>query len=329
MVFAVLAAPLFSLNGQSEFSEKERRYFWRLAEAYPNHKVYLPQNHLTHTVYKVAEGYLFKGKLLGQGNWGKVFRALYCKTNGGISEECVMKTEYAENRVGKLVNSVVNIRETMRREALTFKNFYGFGEYLEITEPGSNAITFAIVMPLLGETNLEKLLEQPQLLELIPLREWVGLFARITILVDAFHKSTAFLHDDIKPANIGVTVNYCGYGKWLVFTQGNILDFGNAHHPDTLHRPGDKKYQPPEIFSHKKRTRKVDVFTLGKTFLEAFTIVGKNGTYGPPEYVLLCECTQLLLRMIAPNPADRPELSTVLNELIKIIHNFDDFLARL
>lgn len=322
------AASLFSLGMQTEFSEKEQRYFWRLAEAYPNHKVYLPQQHLSHTVYKVSEGYLFKGALLGQGNWGKVFRALHCKHKDS-ADECVIKTEYAENSVGKFVNSVVDIRQTMKQEAKLFKDFYGFGEYFEITEPASNATTFVVAMPPLGKTNLEKLLLQPDTLKLIPLREWMGLFARITMLVESFHKSTLFLHDDIKPANIGITITQCAYGKWLVFTQGNILDFGNAHHPDTLHRPGDRKYQPPEVFTNKLRTRKVDVFTLGKTFLEVFSAVTENFIRSLPENAFLSECKQLCQQMMAPCPTDRPELSFVMNKLVSIIHNYDDFLAKI
>lgn len=328
MACTVPAAPLFSLSTPPEFSETEQRYFWRLAEAYPNHKIYLPQQHLSHTVYKVSQGYLFKGALLGQGNWGKVFRALLCKDRD-TAEECVIKTEYAENSFGKFVNSVVDIRQTMKQEAKFFKDFYGFGEYLEIKEHASNAITFVVAMPPLGQTNLEKLLLQPNTLKLIPLREWMRLFARITMLVEAFHKSSSFLHDDIKPANIGVTVTQCVYGKWLVFTQGNILDFGNAHHPDTLHRPGDRKYQPPEVFTNKTRTRKVDVFTLGKTFLEVFSKVRENFIGSTPENTFFSECTQLCQQMMAPLPADRPELSQVLHVLIKIMHNFDDFLAKI
>ena len=205
---------------------------------------------------------------------------------------------------------------------------YGFAEFFEVTDPISNTVTFVIVMPHLGETNLEKLLQLPQTTQLIPLREWLNLFVRITLLVDAFHKNTSYMHDDIKPANIGLTVKFCEYGKWLVFTQGNILDFGNAHHPDKLAMLGDKRYQPPEAFTSAKRTLKVDVFTLGKSFLEALSIIG-NQFNSSPEDVPLSALNELLARMTAPKPADRPELSVVLNELIHIIHNYDDVLSKL
>jgi serine/threonine protein kinase len=148
--------------------------------------------------------------------------------------------------------------------------------------------------------------------------------------LDALHRND-FLHGDVKPENIRLV----NLGKVL------LLDLGFAHRPgenapflEKGYVLGTVNYLAPELCGDTPRDdSRADIFSLGVTLFEMLTgqLPYASGTpletmqrHLGEEPMLLGDCrpeapaplTELIDRMLATNPDDRPSAAELVHELV-------------
>src|SRR3712207_6386596 len=154
--------------------------------------------------------------------------------------------------------------------------------------------------------------------------------AQVADALAATH-AAGIVHRDVKPANI--LIGEGGRIEGLV----KITDFGISHASGdvTLTQTGQITGTPaflaPEVAQGHEMTAASDVFSLGATL---YTCVEGQPPFGMEENALAmlhrvaggsivpprraASLTEPLLRMLAPDPADRPVMSEVRDELAKL-----------
>jgi serine/threonine protein kinase len=288
--------------GGSELAPVELDALWQMAKANPGQPVFYPGDRLRHTVYKVAEGYLSKGRELGQGFWGKSCAAsFYRERVDPFPNKRVLKFSSPSSVIGQFVSRVVKMHERMQEEARLLRAVYGIGEVVQVEQENF------IVMPYLAEVTLDRFLKLSDLWRQIPLIKWISRCKKIAKKVQAVHE-TGYLHGDIKPQNIGLFLNS---------KEVNLLDFGSAHPQGTLALPGDKEYLAPEFPIPQYHTPKLDIYALGKTFLNVLQTI--QGAYSSPQEMHTIKlCQDLALKMSSLQLNERPDLPEV-RKLLKAL----------
>ena len=153
-----------------------------------------------------------------------------------------------------------------------------------------------LVFPLLPGSTLQNALQEKQ----FTLKESLQIIRDLAQALDFIH-SRGVLHRDIKPSNI-----------WLGEREdgglcAKLFDFGFVGLRQN--RSGTSGYMAPEQISHLPNTPATDMFALG-TLLFQLTR-GKN----PPEKI-----RRLVEKLLANNPAERPDARQVLRVIEKQLH---------
>ena len=252
------------------------------------------------------------GDKLGEGAMGLVFRA----RDTLLDRVVALKTLPFEGASDE-------IQQRFRREAEAIGRM-DHPHVVKVFDLGENSGRLFMAMELLDGEDLRRLIASQAD---IPITERLRIFAEVADGFSYAH-SRGVVHRDIKPANIMVTKQ--GTAK--------ILDFGLARMEthQTLTRKGvilgTPDYMSPEQATGKPADPRSDVFSCGAVFYEfitgfkpfrgatlhavLFNIVSEPTT---PVLTLAPETptrvAALIHRMISKNPADRPSMDDVAEEL--------------
>lgn len=194
-----------------------------------------------------------------------------------------------------------------------------------------------------GQTLDERLAELEKRGERLPISETLRLLTRVIETMANAH-AKGVVHLDLKPGNIvlqrfgQVAVIDWGIARFFDVEryQAHLGDLGEGvdpDEPDTTRAAGTPTYMPPEQFVAGELGPTADIYALGTMMFEMLTgrvpfepgrtLLGLavRKRQGPPRIrPLRPDVSETLeaicLRMIAPNPADRPaSLDAVLDEL--------------
>lgn len=289
-------------------SENERVVAARLCKDNAGYRYFVASDEISHPFYHIGHYIVIPGKKLGGGFWGEVFDATYYDLNapdlGGF--RCVIKQPIQDTK-RMLIGRVVDVRAGLEKEAALNKAIFGLGE-IEEFQVENGQIQTIVLMPFLGEMTLESLLQKPAQMHAVPVIEWLKLFRDLCRQLQEVHQRY-YLHNDIKPENIGITIR-SHEGK--IELEGNFFDFGNAHEPNKAGKFGDPKYQSNESlylgwFAPIKGTS-ADVYALGYSLHRVLRALRLKKMVTPSENEGFQYCQDLFEAMCSWRPGRRPEL---------------------
>lgn len=297
----------------------EERHFLELLTQYPNTQIFQPDAGFRHKIIRFDDkNFGVLGDQMGGGWWGDVYIGLRYRLDGSSFdiEKCVFKCNKNQDLLLKLFVSVSDtcihckmIEESKVAECVHHKA-------LRVTLSDNGETKTYIMLPYLGNMSLGKLLSNPELCRLIPCHEWLKLFIVLAQKLNDFHLTTNKVHYDIKPDNIGISLNKTNDG--FIFTQINIFDFGNAHEKFVPARGSISRYHPWDsgfgLFDGGLVNQTIDIYSLGITMLDVIEALTAFPLTTPdPE--IYQQCKLLAETMASRKQADRPPLTEVSKRL--------------
>ena len=256
--------------------------------------------------------HIYKDKLLGEGNFGKVYLATWRDT---LVVAKVMHEHLGEHEKNLLLQEF----DTMSK--MHHPNIVQLFGYVD--EP------FVIVMEYFEQGNLldkmKKLkLSQKQKISLEIARGMRFLHER---------KPHNIMHRDIKPTNILLTkslrAKIADFGLARIDKTSTPLNFSEPNYNLTS-EVGTKRYMAPEITRRDKYNKKVDIYAFGLLLYELFEDV----RYVPGQHLIFRKSSRSLQRfikkMLDNNPDMRPDTASIYRELSNIFdakNKFSSFLS--
>ena len=262
-------------------------------------------NHIKDKIFKDWEIppwdlYIYKDKLLGEGNFGKVYLASWRDT---LVVAKVMHEHLGEHEKNLLLQEF----DTMSK--MHHPNIVQLFGY--INEP------FVIVMEYFEQGNLldkmKKLkVSQKQKISLEIARGMRFLHER---------KPHNIMHRDIKPTNILLTkslrAKIADFGLARIDKTASPLNFSEPKNNLTS-EVGTKRYMAPEITRKEKYNKKVDIYAFGILLYELF----ENVRYVPGEKIYFQNSSKKLQncinQMLNDNPDMRPDTASIYKTLFCI-----------
>jgi hypothetical protein len=259
-------------------------------------------------------------EVIGGGAMGTVWKATDERLNRVVAVKQVLTPP------GATAEQVAEQREHALREgriAARVNNVHAIAVYDVAVEAGEPWL----VMEYLPSSNLAAVIAAEMVL---PVTQAAQIGAQVADAMVDVH-AAGILHRDIKPAN--VLVGEDGDDEGIV----KITDFGIAHADGDPRRTedgaltGTPAYFAPELARGAPSTTASDVFSLGATLfacLEGVPPFGRDDDH----YVMLRRvaagvtdpmtragiAAPFLARMLAPDPADRPTMAQVRDELAEL-----------
>ena len=252
--------------------------------------------------------HIYKDRLLGEGNFGKVYLAKWRDT---LVVAKVMHEHLGENEKNLLLKEF----DTMSK--MHHPNIVQLFGYID--EP------FIIVMEYFEQGNLldriNKLkLSQKQRISLEIARGMRFLHER---------KPHNIMHRDIKPTNILLTKSLrakiadFGLARIDKFTESNLNTSDSNN--NLTSEVGTKRYMAPEIYRRDKYNKKVDIYAFGLLLYELFEDV----RYVPGQHLIFRKSSRSLQRfikkMLDNNPDMRPDTASIYRELSNIFDTKNKF----
>jgi serine/threonine protein kinase len=208
---------------------------------------------------------------------------------------------------------VTDLPADMHREAELLQEIYGINNAGVLCIREENSSQPVIFMPFLAELNLESLLANKAQIHMIPCQEWLSLFMILCAKLDFIHSKTANIHSDLKPANVGITLEEGPQGHY--FKTVNFFDLGNAHPSDVAGRMSHPKYTPPDAFLLGSfipvKNKTTDIYGLGKIFFDLLNILIVSAPQNSVEHQAYKEVEKLLAKMTSLYEAERPSLKEI------------------
>jgi len=328
---AISHLPSSDVSNNEKFpwlTTSEIQYLWESVANNPEQKIFYKNSLLKNTVFKFNENcYVARGKYLGSGFWGDVH--LGVKYERGQMHEhgqkCIIKSVKKTNIFGMIINEIVDINKKMIIESNLSRSIYGIGDIVLMTE--NDMTKTNIIMPYLGDYSLAELLKKADIIKYIPMHEWLNLFVVLLAKLEKMHNTTRYIHNDIKPDNIGVSISPSS--NVITFTAINFFDLGNAHKINARGFFGHPKYQPIEsltiglLIPHIKDER-VDIYALGKSFLKILKVLKRQYLY-EDEIEIYRRCKKVFRLMSSFDLASRPSLQECIEKMRLIV--ISDFLS--
>ena len=243
-------------------------------------------------------------KVLGQGGMGQVWSARDLELERQVAIKVVAE--------GVPADAAPELIARLRREARTAGRLQHPG-ITAVHDIGSHDGAPYVVMELLDGRSLRELLDDsPQGL---PVDQVVELAIKVADAL-AYAHAQGLVHRDIKPANL------------MALTGGGvkICDFGIARFPDTTTLtgwgvPGTRAFMAPEQSPGVVDAR-ADMYSLGRT-LQVLLTGGPASTASPDDVSrgfaarpdVPPQLRHLLLRLLASDPAARPDAATLRDRL--------------
>lgn len=312
----------------SKLSKQELNYLWE----FPHGSIttFKPDNYLSKMVLKFNDDLYasVSAKPVGHGFWGEVFLVeLYRKSAGynQQSERCVVKVADKSNPLKNILHIILNTSGKMGEESRLTQEFHGFSEILRVNNE-DNIDEVYILLPYLADLSLGKLLQKPEELNQLSRKKWASFFIKLISELNEFHNQTNFLHADIKPDNIGVSLKRGPNGN-LKFSKVTFFDLGNAHEFNSTGMVGDPRYQPflenvlGTVFSGVKN-EKTDVYAISITLCEVIDALLALCTDEKDKNFYL-GCRDIFLAMQSGYQSKRPDLTQVKASLEKFASTYD------
>lgn len=260
------------------------------------------------------------GALLGSGTVGEVYRARHRDTG----EPAVVKLLQAETaREPEIQRRFV--REVAIAEKLDHPNI------VRHFDCGLHEDQIYFAMELVECGTLKDVLQQRGTL---PWREVAECAIQVCAALDHAHR-LGIIHRDLKPANLFLSAD----GRVKVGDFGLARDLNKSRLTLAGQTVGTCRYMPPEqIYGEDDLTGAVDLYALGcmmyqmlvgrppfdgDTIVEIFEAHLNHKPTPPAELVRGCprDLSDLVLKLLAKNPADRPASATeVRTALVNILH---------
>ena len=256
---------------------------------------------------------------LGHGGMGDVF----------LAEDCVLKRQVALKAIKREYTQDEQFHRRLIKEAerLSQLNDEHIARIYDIIEHEGS--TFLVMEFVEGQT-LRARMKEP-----LPMQEFFAIAEQCLAGVAAAHRQ-GILHCDLKPENLMITRG----GKV------KVLDFGFARRIETdetrssidlnsIHPGGTPAYMAPEVLLGHAPDQRSDIFSLGVVLYEAllgrhpFRIELGSGTAEriireqphPLPYAVPASVGQVLMRMLAKDPAQRYQTCEDVLADLHIIHS--------
>lgn len=244
-------------------------------------------------------------EMLGQGGMGQVWSARDLELERRVAIKLVPE--------GVPSGATPELLARLRREARTAGRLQHPG-ITAVYDIGKHDGAPYVVMELLDGRNFRELLDgSPRGL---PVDQVVELTIKVTDAL-AYAHAQGLVHRDIKPANL------------MALSEGGvkICDFGIARLPDTTTitgrgAPGTRAFMAPEQ-SNGVVDARADMYSLGRTLYVLLT--GEHASTASPDHVyrelgsarsdVPPELKHLLLRLLAADPAERPDAAMLRDRL--------------
>lgn len=243
-------------------------------------------------------------KKLGEGAFGVCH--LVEDTSDGSAY--VLKRMKCQDKVEMLeaLKEMVMMRICTSPFVVKFKEFYKDDVKLEV----------CLLMEFCEEGDLfHRLREAYEAKVTLPEEQILRWITQIALALESIH-AKKFVHRDLKPGNIFLS-------RWDVVKLGDFglgvfleRDKGQSKDEEVAGTPG---FIAPEILQGKTYDAKSDVFALGCCLYEMLTLRSayydtKNDYFPqpPPDGVYSDAISDLLLKLLTPDPAHRPSIETVL-----------------
>jgi len=194
-------------------------------------------------------------QLVGQGGFGKVYKARILKEDRLVAIKCLLRPEYAD----RFTREARFLKQLSGVPVVRFEDFFSVS--LVMGEQYFLVMEYLSGMP--GSSLRDRLKKN----ESIPFEETIRAFIRYAEGLVALHKLKVY-HRDIKPSNLylprGVPEKAC------LMDLGVARDAkGTATHGQV---PGSLDYMPPEVvFGSSRGDAGMDIFALGLCLFEALT----------------------------------------------------------
>lgn len=158
----------------------------------------------------------------------------------------------------------------------------------------------------------------------------LDLIATLMAAIAATHRA-GLVHLDLKPSN--VIVNGSRFDRPVLIDFGSARPIGFDPGPGTP--PGSPGYAPPELERNERVTPAIDVFGLGAILFEAITgetafdpdvdAAERPPVERPSELADWCPAgiDDLVVRMLEPNPLERPTLAQAGSTVERLRHTMD------
>ncbi len=261
---------------------------------------------------------------VGSGGMASVFRARRVSDGAVVALKIPMEQYVADAKFIRRFH-----REAEVAQRLNHMNI------VRTYEHGASGVQHYMVMEFVDGRSLESYIEANELdIELS-----VDIMQRVVSALQHIH-SAGIIHRDIKPANVMITrggINTTDTGRRIKPDAVKLMDFGIAggkvmsRLTMTGARVGTPVYMSPEQARGLKIDHRSDIYSLGLVFYEMLTgqTAFKGGyeaivhqqifqTPPPPRQVdlrLPKSLDQLVMRMIAKDPDERPTLDEVIETL--------------
>ena len=251
--------------------------------------------------------YIYKDKLLGEGNFGKVYLASWRNT---LVVAKVMHEHLGESEKNLLLQEF----DTMSK--MHHPNIVQLFGYID--EP------FVIVMEYFEQGNL---LDKMSKLK-ISQKEKISLEIARGMRFLHERKPHNIMHRDIKPTNILLTkslrAKIADFGLARIDKNASPLNFTEPNNNLTS-EVGTKRYMAPEITRKEKYNKKVDIYAFGILLYELF----ENVRYVPGEKIYFQKSSKNLQKfirqMLNDNPDMRPDTASIYRELSNIFDTKNKF----
>ncbi|XP_077188486.1 inactive serine/threonine-protein kinase PLK5-like isoform X2 [Paroedura picta] len=255
----------------------------------------------TGTLYK-------RGQLLGKGAFGRCYKFTDMSTNNIYAVKVV-----SQSRVSRLDNRGKVEREIELHSQLKHKNVVGFHRHFADQENIYMVLEYCSRKSLAHILKARKTLTEPE----------VRFYLKQIISGLQYIHQQGIIHRDLKLSNFFITKNM----------QVKIGDLGLATREEQANRRrgvvcGTPNYLAPEVIAKKGHSFKSDVWALGCIMYTALTGCSpfeithkqemyqciREGRYPLPSH-LSPSARELIRKLLAPKPTDRPSLEEALNHV--------------
>lgn len=260
--------------------------------------------------------------LLGQGRWARVYRARPREAPDSAPADYAVKVAEPEDPSDRTLARQMLIRETQVGRAVSHPHLTC------ILASHLNQPPYYLVMPYMAGESVQSVVRRSGTL---PVPCALRIARQCAAAADALHRH-GWLHGDIKPGNIHVADD----GHVTLLDLGLARQTGSANQPERRPLAGTLAYLAPETFGSVTEAGPAsDVYSLGATlyrmlaprlpfvFDTAAEVAEAHQQLTPPDPRrfnprLDPAVVQLVLRMLAKPPGQRPRVDALISQLVAL-----------
>lgn len=235
--------------------------------------------------------------VLGEGNFGKVFKARNSK-NEFVAIK-ILKDSLSEKAFKDFQETLSTIGGSVGKEIAAFKTLNICSNTLKLIDSGFLNGKMCVIMEYCDKGNLEMMIKKEGTIQT---KKALNILKQISNGLSGIHE-LGIMHRDLKPANILISKDEFKIGDFGLVTKKTIV---NAE------KTGTPLYMAPEVAGFKSYDKSVDIYSLGLILKEMITGRSPNRIEEHHLERFNPKLRELISKMTHYDPRKRPTAKEVL-----------------